>query len=519
MKNISRRNTLLYCLLIVILSSILCIDRNTAYKIDDVFISLRYVMNIINGSGAVFNQGEKIEAISNPTWVWLISGISFLGNIKDPYLLFFVCKITSALLFIISSILFFRLLKLVLDNEVHAFFLSLIFSLNANIASYAMTGMENSLIYLLFIILLYFSQLYFIHKKTIWILFSGIFLGLLSISRPEGIIYIISYFGSLIIINFFKEYNLNKKHFLSALIISLLIYISSVFWRWTYYGEIIPLTVYAKDDFSLTTIKEGMRYFSGFLIYLPGFFIPFLVLAGKMTFKELSINRKIMLVIATVFFLIHSAFVIYAGGDWMPGGRLMLFAIPCFAIFFSIITLELIPLIKNKKVFYTILSITILIIVLIVRDMTRPIYPYSGFNFSKNEYFMHGYTEIAYKLNEIASPGNTVLTNDIGTVPYFSPQLKFVDLHGLTDKYIAKEVKGRHFFRSDPDYFLKLNCDYFVIIGAEKEIKNYKLSDTLAAFNCTPIEDFIHHKEFSHKYKPVCYLKGGIIFKNINKVN
>ena len=55
---------------------------NTAWFIcDDAFISFRYVRNLIDGYGLVFNDGEYVEGYSNFLWVlelaaiWKIFGV------------------------------------------------------------------------------------------------------------------------------------------------------------------------------------------------------------------------------------------------------------------------------------------------------------------------------------------------------------------------------------------------------------------------------------------------------------
>src|SRR5947209_3729411 len=40
--------------------------------VDDAWISYRYAANVADGVGPVFNQGERVEAISNPLWTALL---------------------------------------------------------------------------------------------------------------------------------------------------------------------------------------------------------------------------------------------------------------------------------------------------------------------------------------------------------------------------------------------------------------------------------------------------------------
>ena len=43
---------------------------------DDAFISFRYAENLVEGRGLVFNEGERVEGITNIGWtLWLAAGM------------------------------------------------------------------------------------------------------------------------------------------------------------------------------------------------------------------------------------------------------------------------------------------------------------------------------------------------------------------------------------------------------------------------------------------------------------
>jgi arabinofuranosyltransferase len=515
MKKKSNIITVLLYFILIITSAILCIDR-VNMRIDDVFISLRYVWNITNGYGPVFNPGERIEAISNPSWVWLLSCISYIGRINDPIILLYTAKITGTLIFIFSGILFFKFLKSLLNNEYYAFLLSLIFTLNPYIASYAISGLENSLIYFLFISCLYTTNIYFLRNKVIWLLMSGFSIGLLSISRPEGIIYIISFFSSIIILKYFLKYPLKGKDIIYSVIITLLIFVSFLVWRVFYYGDIMPNTAYAKNNPELRTFLLGIRYIFGFFVY-SSWALIILTSAKKVSFKNFSLNKKAMLLIAILFFLAQSAFIIYAGGDWMPTSRLALFLIPCIIIFLALITIDTISSQKSKKLFYILLSICIFINIVIARDIYRPLVSYSGLHYSKIQCIPNDITDISKKLKEITIPGKRVLINEAGLDPYLNPQLNFYDFYGLAERYIAHELKGIN--RSDPEYFMNSDYDYVVVIcnyGNYEFINNLYNGkfETSIRLGIPSVDDFVYHKNFRTKFKPIYSNKYGIIFEN-----
>tara|TARA_B110000879_G_C10744993_1_gene345632 strand:+ start:162 stop:476 length:315 start_codon:yes stop_codon:yes gene_type:complete len=55
---------------------------NTAWISDYAAITLRTVLNFINGYGATFNVGERVQAFTHPLWFVLLSLFSiFIGNV------------------------------------------------------------------------------------------------------------------------------------------------------------------------------------------------------------------------------------------------------------------------------------------------------------------------------------------------------------------------------------------------------------------------------------------------------
>ena len=52
------------------------------YTVDDAFISFRYVRNLLDGHGLVFNPGERVEGYSNFLWVMVLAALGkFFPNI------------------------------------------------------------------------------------------------------------------------------------------------------------------------------------------------------------------------------------------------------------------------------------------------------------------------------------------------------------------------------------------------------------------------------------------------------
>ena len=512
-----KSNNILYYLLLTIVPLLLCIDRINL-RIDDTYISLRYVWNIINGNGAVFNISERLEVISNPTWCWFLSGVFYLFKVKDLFLIIYLAKFIGVFFLILTGIFLFRLLNSLNGDKLNSLFFTLIFILNPFVASYSASGLENSFIYFLFVICLIFVYNYLKSRKDFYLINIGIFTGILAISRPEAIIYGLGIYAVLFYFSLKNNKEIKRVKLLFSFGIFALINIAMIIWRYMYYGDIFSNTVYAKNYFDFSVLSNGIRYTINFLIYSLSAYIFIFVLVKKNLIKKLSINKKIFISIIFLIIIIHSLFIFYTGGDWMPGYRLLLILLICFAIIFSIISKDYILQFDNKKMFYTILSICLIFTIVSGRNEIRNYNPIdSGLNIRNWSFIPKSYLDLANKLKEISSPGEKVLIGEAGLIPFLNPQLKFVDIYGLMDRHIAKQLKGKHFERSDSDYLISLNCDYYIYIGSNKElIDNIKANNYYPQLSSgqKPIDDFIYNPEFKERYVPVYFNENGVIFKN-----
>jgi hypothetical protein len=242
-------------LIILTLAAFSCLDRINLY-IDDVFITLRYVQNIIHGAGPVFNSGERLEAISNPVWMWLLVLLSKALCLTSPESILILAKSTAFILHGLASLILFELIA----SRSGKFFLSLslavIFAAHPFIATYAIAGLENSLIHFLLLIILFLMQ-----KEEggrtgneLWI---SVTVCILLLTRPEAIMYFPCYLLYLFWRKRSKQTNgINASITVPALIPAIGLALFAV-WRYSFYGNLLPSTVYAKHAPQLTTFKEG----------------------------------------------------------------------------------------------------------------------------------------------------------------------------------------------------------------------------------------------------------------------
>ena len=140
-------NLLILCTVLFLIFAV-----NVSWVSDDALITMRHVLNFINGYGPVFNVGERVQAYTHPLWFLLISlfscffnyvyvtfGLSFLFSFLSVYVLFkFIknvsvsninFKLTVACLLVIFSKAFIDFSSSGLENPLSHFLLLLFFAL------------------------------------------------------------------------------------------------------------------------------------------------------------------------------------------------------------------------------------------------------------------------------------------------------------------------------------------------------------------------------------------------------
>lgn len=506
----SARRSAAYLILFA-LATLSCLDRINIY-IDDVFITLRYVQNILHGAGPVFNPGERLEAISNPVWMWLLSILAETMRLSSPAGILILAKSTAFLLHCLSSFLFFELLYSRSGKQLLSLTFAGIFAAHPFVATFAIVGLENPLLIFLLLAILFLMN----KKETmgsrveLWI---SLLISILILARPEAIMYFPCYLLYLIrdkIVNHRAEVHASVT--LQALIPAICMALFAV-WRVWYYGSLLPSTVYAKNAPQLSTFAEGAWYVLQFIflgagpILLPYFWFRRTVWFGRINYAKMPP----LLVFCVCILFIQILFTIYVGGDWMPGFRFLLITFPLLLL-----------LIASDRVFCNLVNskiVMILVLSFIAGSILARKYQ-SGFQ-HQDSALLHGQItlmpqssiEIAEALGHIASPGQTILIGEAGLVPFLNPQLTFDDVFGLLNQHISRDIGGQHFKRLDPEYFAQRRYDYFVVISivpAETLLAQEKKQT-----NFLQIDQVLNHKEFTRTYSPVFMNTGGLIYKHL----
>ena len=272
---------------------------------DDAYISFRYVRNLAQGHGLVYNPGERVEGYTNFLWVILLVPFSALG-LDLALVSIALTLICMAATVGLTAALVRRFWP---EPERLSFSIaSALLALNYVVASYGTSGLETMLGALL--------VLWAVERADRGAALSaGVLAILATMTHPDHAIFYAALGAALLF---------SRDRWRLALRFALpfvALYLPYFAWRWSYYGDFFPNTYYAKSA-NLWYFTQGGRYLmisgfsTGLWVALPA------AIFGVIHFRRLFIAR--FAAIATPLFLLYVAKI---GGDFMLG-RLLLPILP-----------------------------------------------------------------------------------------------------------------------------------------------------------------------------------------------
>lgn len=469
--------------------------------IDDAFISFRYAENLAAGNGLVFNLGERIEGYSNFLWTILLALPSWLHVDRYELGLLVTAKVLGTLLSVGTVLLVTRTAALgrAPEQRATAPLAALYLATLAPFSMWGIGGLETPLVTLLVALALHLhlcedAALRAGHPRVAWSHFA---LLLAALTRPEPVVLFVPLAGARLL----REYSAGGKarlqRALSELGLFALPYATFLGFRYAYYGQLVPNTYFTKLGGDEGAILRGSRYVEAAADQLNWPWLALICGALVLLARRLDYRLGVVLMAA----LLQIAAVLYEGGDWMPGCRLLVPSLPLIALLVAeawlaiglISRADLAPkgaapswLIRpqwlaawqrvarnsDRRRWNQLLgralratAYAILGAVCVAGSvgsfetipMTRELSGLRGLQLSHSRYF--GIAR--WMRRELHAPGLLAL-GEAGIVPYYT-KLPILDLHGLMDPHVARlpgalhrKYDGDYVFRRAPEYALLL---------------------------------------------------------------
>lgn len=461
---------------------------------EDAFISFRYAQNLLAGEGLVFNpDGQRVEGITNLLWTLFVAagaGITGAGLPTVSVTLGLTC---GALVLVLAWSWVFEELA---GSGVSwfaaasgALLAPLLLAAAPGFAFYAASGLEVA-----FFALLVTAGLYFLRVGgKLWCAAVGsLLLGAAFMTRPEA---------GLALVFAAAAYSLwpgkeRRGRALAAALPGLAVLAAVTLWRLHYYGSLVPNTAFAKAGGFEVMERWGWPY----VVEVAGqnwFHLAWLVAAlGAVSHPEFLKRNLAALCLAPVW----AAYIVYAGGDYMPFGRFVLPMLPVLYILAvvggGLAVRALVGSSDGLRAWAGAAAVALpLVTTLAVFVMQVPEQVEREERHAEYLRAMAERRQAAANWFDEHRPNALVARNGVGAFGYYS-DLRLLDMLGLNDRYIAHHgekfpslMPGHQ--TSDAEYILRREPDYIMMGNVEPPFRF--ASDRV--LGSTP--------EFREEYEPV----------------
>ncbi len=410
-----------------------------AGQADDPFITLRYARNILNGDGVVFNPGQHVQGFTSFTHLGIAVAALSLSTSH------------ALLLLKLSSLLFAALAvtegaRLVEGLGLHRWLIrvGLVAIGGCWIIGYAASnGLETSIAMWL---IAFIARRLTIRGPTegVWLVAVAGFL--VVFTRPESVLLMAAMaLGGVV------AYRSTKTVRACLWFVGpVLGAIGSAALSLILFGSLVPNTFAAKD----ASLSHGIYHGIGYI--LVPFAPPWLAFAVMMTLGVLAgfglwtairTERRYLILVAVV--LAQVVFILHSAGDWMHGGRFLAPAIvPTIAL--GVIGINTIDHTQDRSsrpsrrravqwITSAALITTSLLPAIVAGDPVWKIHGLgNGQLLAAGGYrFSSLWVTLPTRFDCLAA-GTTVASTEIGYLGFERPDLRILDMRGLTDTTIAR---------------------------------------------------------------------------------
>ncbi len=200
--------------------------------IDDSYITYRYSRNILAGNGFTFNVGERVLGTTTPFYTLFLTTLgAFTGGVHAPFPI--ISWLLNSLFDAVSCVVLFEVGKKISTFRVGAI-TGLIWSIAPYSVTFAIGGLETSLLILLILLMVYF----YLNMTIIGIWLCASFMIL---TRPDALIFVLPLLFFPIIQ---KKWDIFQP---KAMILAAIPLISWLMFSYIYFRTLLPHSIAAKS--------------------------------------------------------------------------------------------------------------------------------------------------------------------------------------------------------------------------------------------------------------------------------
>lgn len=429
-------------ILTIALISYALVTLQNAWLCDDAFITYRTADNLINGYGLTWNPSERVQAFTNPLWLFTIAGCYFFSGE-----IYYTAILLSAA---ISVLAVFLVLSRIARDRRTILLGALLFAFSKAFVDYSTSGLENPLTHLL---LALFICSYLARPQDLFRL--GLLACLATLNRIDTVIFLLPALAWA----WWPHRNLRAAATLAFSFVPFALWeLFSIF----YYGFPVPNTAYAKLGAGIDAGElavQGLRYMAHSFQFDPLTLCTIAVALGLILYK-----RQIELLPLGLGLALYLLYTLRIGGDFMSG---RFYTAPFLVA--VVLLLRTLPLPQTR--IWLLAPTTVLVLGLLspypppctgptygtdrqddsngidgIGDERAFYYPYTGLlNAVTTQhdtlYPIHGWADWGRRLREFSDGGLPAVVRwpFVGFIGFYAgPECHLVDIFGLGDPLLAR---------------------------------------------------------------------------------
>jgi hypothetical protein len=270
--------------------------------IDDAYISFRYVTNLADGNGLVFNPGEHVEGYSNFLWILMLTPFAtFMTDLSNAASWLGLALALASLIVAAWSL---RHVLAVMSPWAHAWMLLLVAG-SGYFVAWSISGMETGLVALLLTSAWARATWEEQHAPGRFPL-SALLFAALALARPDGVVLCVVALAH----RFLKRRDVPFWRFAALLVGVLVVYHA---WRFSWFGvQWFPNSVEAKTGGGWSQLLRGLRYLTGNFLF-P--YLPLLSILLLLRNRSALPGSRLGVLLVASYLAVFTA----AGGDWSWG--------------------------------------------------------------------------------------------------------------------------------------------------------------------------------------------------------
>ncbi len=427
---------------------------------DDAYISFRYAHNLVTGHGFVFNEGDRLEGITNLLWTLALAPFEAMG-----WDLFQVSEVLGTLLctgLVIAMTLIAAHVTGARRGLSHLW-AAVWISTSSSMGLWATSGMEQPLAMFLPVASL---ALWWRNRECAGsMLASGVLMALGCMTRPE-----IHLMGMIAGVTILGEAAWKRRVDRGTALwvvgcLGLILPFHAA--RYMYFGSLVANTFYVKTGASVLLMIRGLeKLHDMFGFNLTGIL---LVLAPLAFLDRRHLKEKIVLLLVAVGFMLY---IVKVGVDEMEWHRLYLPAMPFLVMVAAMGLQNLVDAIgglagSRKGAIAAAAAAWALVATSATWNIVYTARTRGGWN-GRGELSGTYHPDMGKFITRHERPGALVAFQDMGSTPYHAPDLRFFDFIGLTEGRVARArhsyglnaYSATEHYRNQPKYDAEMR-DYF----------------------------------------------------------